>query len=183
MLVGTSGGQVLISGDAGALWQERFAFAGELVVALAAWAEDIYVVTARQTEAGMWQLTLQSSASEQALFTCEANQPAAVLDLSAAPHVYCAMEQHVVCVSNAGLVTESEIEGAEQISALAAGAGVVLAGSRKGLYVSHDSAQSWECVSLAIPTVALYSVSPGKAYAVSMGGGLWEIALGSRSAR
>ena len=131
----------------------------------------------------MWQLTLQSSASEQALFVCEANQPAAVLDLSAAPYLYCAIEQHVVCVSNSDLVTESEIEGIEQISALAAGAGVVLAGSRKGLYVSHDGAQSWECVSSAIPIVALHSVSPGKAYAVSMGGGVWEIALDSTTAR
>jgi photosystem II stability/assembly factor-like uncharacterized protein len=178
MWVGTAGGQVLASRDAGASWQERVAFEGEMVVALAARAEDLYVVTARQTEAGAWRLILHSSASGQALFTCEANQPAAVFDLSAAPHVCCAMQQHVVCVSDTGLVTESELEGVEQVSSLAAGAGVILAGSRKGLYVSRDGAQSWECVSSAIPTVALHFASPGKAYAVSMGGGVWEIAVG-----
>jgi photosystem II stability/assembly factor-like uncharacterized protein len=177
MLVGTAGGQVLVSRDAGASWQERVAFEGEMVVALALLGEVLYVVTARQTETGTWQLALQSSTAWQVLFTCEANQPAALFDLSAAPYVYCAMEQHVVCVSSAGQVVESELEGVEQISSLAAAADTVLAGSRKGLYASQDGAQSWECVSSDIPIVALHSASPDKAYAVSMGGGLWEISM------
>jgi photosystem II stability/assembly factor-like uncharacterized protein len=177
ILLGTAGGQVLVSQDAGVSWQQRVVFEGESIVALAALSEDVYVVTARQTETGTWQLTLQSSAAWQVLFTCEASQPAAVLDLSAAPYVYCAVEQHVVCISGADRVAESELDGIEQISCLAVSDGVVLAGSRKGLYRSTDSAQSWECVASEVPVVALHAVSPDKAYAVSMGGGLWEMAL------
>jgi photosystem II stability/assembly factor-like uncharacterized protein len=176
MLVGTAGGQVLVSHDAGASWQQRVAFEDETVVALAAWADELYVVTARSTEAGTWQLALRDSATWQAIFSCEASQPAAVFDLSAAPFVYCAMEQHVLCVSGADLVAESELEGVEQLSSLAAAGDTVLAGSRKGLYRSTDRAQSWECVTPDLPAVALHMGSPGKAYAVSMGGALWEIA-------
>ena len=177
MLVGTAGGHVLASLDAGASWQQRVAFEGETVVALAARDDDLYVVTARPTETGSWRLTLQSSATWQAIFSCEASQPAALLNLSAAaPYVYCAMEQHVLCVSGDELVAESELEGVEQISSLAAVAGAVLAGSRKGLYRSIDDARSWECISSEIPIVALHADSADKAYAVSMGGGVWEIA-------
>jgi hypothetical protein len=175
MLVGTAGGQVLVSDDAGASWQERVVFEEEMVVALAAVDDDLYAVTARQTESGTWQLTLQYGTARQVLFTCEAGQPAAVFDLSVAPYVYCAMEQNVVCVSGAGLVVESELEGVEQISSLAVSTDRVLAGSRKGLYASSDGAQSWECVSSDISVVALCSASSTKAYAVSMGGGVWEI--------
>jgi hypothetical protein len=146
-----------------------------MVVALAAVGDELYAVTASQTDSGTWQLTLQYGAARQVLFTCEAGQPAAVFDLSAAPYVYCAIEQNVVCVSGAELVATRELAGIEQVSSLAASADLVLAGSRKGLYASNDGAQSWERVSSDVSVVALYSASPSKAYAVSMGGGVYEI--------
>jgi photosystem II stability/assembly factor-like uncharacterized protein len=180
MLVGTAGGQVLVSCDEGVSWEERALFEGETVVALAALAQDLYAVTAREVETGKWLLTLRRDAGTDEPWTeilaREAGQPAAVLHLSAGQSVYCATEQRVLCVSGMDLVAEGELADAEQISSLAALPDVVLAGSRTGLYRSADGARSWECVSSEIAVVALHAVSSGKVYAVSMGGQVWEVA-------
>jgi hypothetical protein len=73
------------------------------------------------------------------------------------------------------VIAESELDNAEQLSSLAVASDLVLAGSRTGLYCSTDAARSWECVSSEIRVVALHAVSPKQAYAVSMGGRLWQI--------
>jgi photosystem II stability/assembly factor-like uncharacterized protein len=177
MLVGTAAGQVLASRDGGATWEQRALFEGDMVVALAASAEDLYLVTGTQTERGTWQLTLRGSATWQSLYSCEASQPAAVLSLSTDSNLYCAIEQHVVRVSDGELVAEVELADFDQASSLAAVEDVVLVGSRRGLYRSVDGAQSWERLTCDIPIVALCGVSPEKAYAVSMGGGVWQIGV------
>jgi photosystem II stability/assembly factor-like uncharacterized protein len=175
LFVGTAGGQVLVSRDNGTFWEERVAFDGQMVVALAALGDNLYVVTGTPTDVGMWQLTLRGSATWEALYSCEASQPAAVLNVSSSRCVYCAMEEHVVCVSDGELVAENELLDVEQISSLATVGDTVLAGSRKGLYRSTDGARSWGCLSSEIPIVALDAVSPTRCYVVSMGGGLWQI--------
>jgi len=165
-------------------WEPRAAFEGESVVALAARENEVYAVTARPMGEGQWQLTLRrgdlfsrGDGPWRALLSREANQPAAVLSLSAASRLYCAAGQRVLCISGGDVIAESELDGAEQLSSLAVASDLVLAGSRTGLYCSADGAQSWECVSSEIRVVALHAVSPARAYAVSMGGGLWQIDL------
>ncbi len=184
MFVGTAGGRVLVSQDGGTSWVPRAAFERESVVALAARENEVYAVTARPSGEGVWQLTLRrgdlfsrGDGPWRALLSREANQPAVVLSLSTGLRLFCAMGQRVLCVSAGDVIAESELDDAEQLSSLAVVSDLVLAGSRTGLYCSTDGAHSWECVSSEIRVVALHAVSPTQAYAVSMGGGLWQIDL------
>jgi photosystem II stability/assembly factor-like uncharacterized protein len=180
LMVGTAGGQVLLSSDGGHSWEPRGLFEGESVIAIAASNQYLYAVTAQQTDAGTWRLTLRQNGwvegSWRELFSREAGQPAAVLTASDGQDVYCAMEQRVMCVSGTELRTESELQDSEQISSLAILPEGILAGSRTGLYHSVDGGQAWEHVSSDISVVALHAVSSGQVYAVSMGGGLWKVA-------
>jgi photosystem II stability/assembly factor-like uncharacterized protein len=184
MLVGTAGGLVWVSQNDGTSWEPRAVFEGESVVSLAARENEVYVVTARSSEEGVWQLTLRrgdlfsrGDGPWRAILSREADQPAAVLSLSAALRLYCAMGERILCVSAGEVIAESELDGVEQLSSLAVASDLVLAGSRTGLYCSTDGAHTWECVSSEIRVVALHAGSPEHAYAVSMGGGLWQIDL------
>ena len=184
MLVGTAGGQIMLSQDGGTSWELRAAFEGESVIALAARENEVYAMTARASEDGAWQLTLRrgdlfacGDGPWRAILSRTASQPAAVLNLSTASRLYCAMGERILCVAAGDVIEESELDDAEQISSLAVASDLVLAGSRTGLYCSTNGAHSWECVSSEIRVVALYAVSSKHAYAVSMGGGLWQIDL------
>jgi photosystem II stability/assembly factor-like uncharacterized protein len=184
LLVGTAGGRVLVSMDGGMSWKPRGTFDGEAVVALAARENEVYAVAARQSREGVWQLTLRrgdlyssGDGPWRELCSREASQPAAVLSLSTALRLYCAMGQRVLCVSAGDVIAESELDDAEQLSSLAVASDLVLAGSRTGLYCSTDGGHTWECVSSEIRVVALHATLPTQAYAVSMGGGVWQIDL------
>jgi photosystem II stability/assembly factor-like uncharacterized protein len=179
ILVGTAGGQVLVSGDEGRSWKQQALLEGETIVALGTSDDAIYAVTARETETGMWRLTLcrasRTGGAWQEVFAREASQPAAVLNVSADSRLYCAMEQYVACVSGVNLVAEGEIEDSEQISSVAVLSDAVLAGSRTGLYRSIDDGGSWERISSELAVVGLRAAPSGRVYAVSMGGGVWEM--------
>jgi len=188
LLVGTASGQVLASVDAGASWQARAQFEGEMVAALASagtpQAPSTYVVTARPLESGLWQLALRRGASQGTLYDCEATQPAAHLHLAADGRLVCALDERVVCLHGGQVRGEGQPFDGEPVTALAAAGEVVWAGSRAGLCRSRDGGRTWETVSSELPVVALHATGPGqpahgrqwsRVYAVTMGGRLWEI--------
>jgi photosystem II stability/assembly factor-like uncharacterized protein len=181
MLAGTSGGQVLISRDGGTSWGRCALFEGEVVVALAFGTANgramNYAVTAHQADTGMWQLTLRAGESWKAILTREVDEVVSVLNLTDDGRLLCAMGRSVLSLEDDKLVRESTLEGSASVSSLAAGAGVVLAGTRTGLYRYADDAQSWKCVTDAIQIVALHLATSGEAYAVAMGGRLWKVEL------
>ena len=137
----------------------------------------MYVVTARQQEGGGWRLSLYEKGSPEALLSRQANEPVTALDLQDDGGLYCAMGGRVLCLEDGRVVAESEMEGSLPVSSLGVKDGVVLAGTRSGLYRSLDRAQSWELLTPDVQAVALHVVSLAKAYAASMGGRLWEIDL------
>lgn len=178
-LVGTASGQVLASLDGGASWQERACFAGEWVVAVASagapQAPSMYVVTARPSESGRWQLALRRSASEGTILACEVGQPTASLHLEADGRLICTMGERVVCLQGGQMWAEGRPFEGEPVTALAAANDRLWAGSRAGLALSCDGGHSWERVSSKLAVVALHAETPGRVYAVTMGGRLWDV--------
>ena len=134
-------------------------------------------MTAQQQEGGGWRLSLYEKGTPEPILSRQANEPVTVLDLQDGGGLYCAMGGRVLCVEGGQVVAESEMEGSLPVSGLGAKDGVVLAGTRSGLYRSVDRAQSWEQLTPDVQAVALRVVSPDKAYAAAMGGRLWEIEL------
>jgi photosystem II stability/assembly factor-like uncharacterized protein len=186
LLVGTASGQVLASEDGGASWRTLAEFPGTLAIAVASAGTlqdpSTYVVTAQPLESGLWQLALRRSASAGTLYTCEAAQPAAQLALAGDGRLACALHERVVCLHGGQLLGESAPLEGEPIASLAAvgdptpnSGWSVWAGARAGLCRSVDGGRTWETVSSDLSVVALHAKTPGRVYAVTMGGRLWEI--------
>jgi photosystem II stability/assembly factor-like uncharacterized protein len=179
LLVGTDSGQVLASTDGGQNWEPRALFEGEMVVAVAGagtpQSPSVYVVTARPHESGLWQLALKRGASEGALYTCETVQPTAVLNLAEDGRLACALSERVICLQGGQVRAEGQPFEDQPITALAMAKGRIWAGSRAGLCLSDDGGQSWERVSSKLAVVALHAKTAGRAYAITMGGQVWEI--------
>jgi photosystem II stability/assembly factor-like uncharacterized protein len=178
-LVGTNSGQVLASKDGGQNWETRALFEGERVAAVVGagtpQSPSVYVVTTRPLESGLWQLALKRAASEGALYTCEVDQPTAMLDLATDGRLTCALSEHVVCLQGGQVRAQGRPFEDAQVTALAAAGGRIWAGSRAGLCLSDDGGQSWERASSKLAVVALHAETAGRAYAVTMGGQVWEI--------
>lgn len=181
VLVGTSGGQVVLSRDGGTSWQRETVLSGETVVALTAHTVRgnlvVYAVTAQQTSEGAWQLVLRSEASWQALLTRVAEEPVAVLALFGEDRLLCAIGQDVLTLEKGEQVSECALEGGAPVSSLAAAGEALLAGTRLGVYRSTDGGRTWPCLSTDAGALAMYCASPDQAYVVSMGGRLWRLDL------
>jgi photosystem II stability/assembly factor-like uncharacterized protein len=181
MLAGTAGGQVLVSCDGGESWIEQAVLDGQMVVALAAREGGdqqpvLYAVGAVQQESGLWKLALYGGSPLQEILSRETSQPAAVLGLES-DRLFCALEQRMLCISGEQ-VSESEFEESASISSLAVSSELALAGTRSGVFGSVDG-ESWNRVSDETAVVAVHVASSSRAYAVSMGGHVWEFDLSS----
>jgi len=179
-LTGTSDGQVLLSRDGGASWEQAALLPDEMVVALTARTGDagtmMYAVTARQSDTGAWQLALRDGTSWQVVLARESNEAAAMLCLLDGGDLLCALGPRAMYLGDGGLIGESVLEGEAAISGLAVDGSALLAGTRLGIYCSTDQAQSWERITSDLSAVALHAVER-KVYAVSMGGRLWQLDL------
>jgi photosystem II stability/assembly factor-like uncharacterized protein len=174
--VGTSGGRVLLSRDGGASWEQAPPL-GESVVALAVSAgQDSpvpYVVTARQTAEGDWELTLRGGDR----LTGQADEPVCQLYPFGPNKLLCALGPQVLYLEDGHLVSSVELQGEAPVSSLAVVGDVMFVGTRLGLYRSIDGAQTWHCLTADISALFLHAVSPEQLYVVSMGGQLWRVDL------
>jgi photosystem II stability/assembly factor-like uncharacterized protein len=179
MLVGTAVGQLLASADGGGSWERQAYFEGESVIALVArdGGQAAAAVTAQQTERSTWQLTLRRGPSWEAILSREAAESVSVLALAEGERLFCAMGQRMLCLEGDTLAAEEELEEEAPVSCLVVSPAVALAGTRSGLYRSAGGDGPWERISDRLPVVALHLASPARAYAVSMGGEVWEIEL------
>lgn len=179
MLVGTAAGQLLVSGDGGGSWERQASFEGESAIALAArdGGQVAAVVTARQMERGTWQLTLRRGPSWEAVLSRESTESVSVLALAEGERLLCAMGQRLLRLEGDMLIAEQELAEEAPVSCLAVTPAVALAGTRLGLYREVEAGGSWERINDRLPAVALHLASPAQAYAVSMGGEVWEIEL------
>jgi photosystem II stability/assembly factor-like uncharacterized protein len=179
MLVGTSGGQVLISNDRGKSWEATALFDGEAVLALAVCTTGdqcfSYAVTALQTETGAWELALRGGMDWQTVATRQSDEPVAVIAFKGGDRLFCTLGRHTLYVKGNQLLSEGELEVSGPVSCLAPMEEGLLAGTRFGLCRSIDDGSSWKVLTTDISAVALYAASANRAYAVSMGGMLWQI--------
>ena len=184
MLAGTAGGQLRLSRDSGRSWKQLTRFEDEMVVALALEMEAgtgvvAYAVTARQQETGKWQLMLRKTPSWEAILSRDADEPVSVLTPLGSKALFCGLGQQVLYIKGDQVTSESTLEGSATVSSLTATPQAALAGTRFGMYRTTDQGHSWEQIGDRIPVVALWLASPDRAYAVSMGGQLWEVDLSS----
>jgi photosystem II stability/assembly factor-like uncharacterized protein len=174
--IGTSGGRVLRSRDGGTSWEQARPL-DESVIAVAVFAGQEnpvpYVVTARQTDRGKWQLALRG----KDVWTGQADEAVAQLYAFDGNKLLCALGSQVLYLEDGQLVSSVELEGDAPVSSLAVAGDVMFAGTRLGLYRSIDGAQSWQWLTADISALSLHAVSPEQVYAVSMGGQLWRVDL------
>jgi photosystem II stability/assembly factor-like uncharacterized protein len=179
ILVGTSGGQVLASGDGGKSWDTTVSFDGGAVLALAVCTRGgqrlSYAVTALQTEAGNWELALQGGVDWQPVAARQSDEPVAVLAFGDKDKLFCTLGRHVLHVRENQLLSEGGLDVSGPISCLVPMEEEILAGTRFGLCRSIDGGSSWQVLATEISAVALCAASANRVYAVSMGGMLWQI--------
>jgi len=181
MLLGTSGGQVLVSNDGGGSWETAASFVGETVLALAAHTREdqrfTYAVTALQSEAGTWELSLRGGVDWQPMAARQSDEPVAILAFMGSDQLFCALGRHTLHVQGDRLRSEGELEVSGPVSCLAPLERGILAGTRPGLCRSMDNGNSWQVLTTEISAVALHAATANRVYAVTMGGLLWQIDL------